>query len=215
MKFEKIYNKGQSQLFRYSFLEFFTKSHPLIIWGMYLPLAVWMIYYASAYERLKTGTLILIFFAGLFFWTFFEYVVHRFVFHWVSDRPGMQKFTYIIHGNHHHYPRDKQRLLMPPLPSVIISSSIFGLMYLSMKVYAFVFFPGFIVGYLLYGTMHYAIHSWPPPAKWLKPLWRNHHFHHYDSDEKGFGVSSVLWDWVFGTMSEKSKKVSKAADRPV
>ena len=34
----------------------------------------------------------------------------------------------------------------------------------------------------------------------MKPLWRNHHLHHYKDEGKGFGVSSTLWDHVFGTM---------------
>jgi sterol desaturase/sphingolipid hydroxylase (fatty acid hydroxylase superfamily) len=33
----------------------------------------------------------------------------------------------------------------------------------------------------------------------MKPIWRNHHLHHYKSDDKGFGVSSHFWDKVFGT----------------
>ncbi|RYZ19562.1 MAG: fatty acid hydroxylase, partial [Chitinophagaceae bacterium] len=40
MKFEKIHNKGQAQLFQNPVLEFFTKGHPLVIWGMYLPFIV-------------------------------------------------------------------------------------------------------------------------------------------------------------------------------
>jgi hypothetical protein len=93
---------------------------------------------------------------------FFEYIAHRFIFHWVPKGPGATKFVYTLHGNHHHYPRDKQRLFMPPVPSIIISSTLFGLMYLIMKNYTFMFFPGFVLGYLMYGTMHYAIHAWNP-----------------------------------------------------
>ncbi len=33
----------------------------------------------------------------------------------------------------------------------------------------------------------------------MKALWRNHHLHHYKSDEKGFGVSTNFWDKIFGT----------------
>lgn len=68
------------------------------------------------------------------------------------------------------------------------------------------FFPGFILGYLMYGTMHYAIHAWNPPFKWMKPLWRNHHLHHYKDEGKGFGVSTTLWDHVFGTMFDLKKE---------
>ena len=66
--------------------------------------------------------------------------------------------------------------------------------------YAFPFFAGFVFGYLLYGSTHYAIHAWNPPFKFMKPLWRNHHLHHYKDDGHGFGVSTTIWDRVFGTM---------------
>ena len=70
--------------------------------------------------------------------------------------------------------------------------------------------PGFIIGYLSYGTIHYAIHAWNPPFKWMKPLWTNHHLHHYKDDHHGFGVSSTFWDHVFGTMFDlKNIKVDK------
>lgn len=76
----------------------------------------------------------------------------------------------------------------------------------------FVFFPGFILGYLFYASMHYAIHAWPSPFKWLKPIWRNHHLHHYKNDEKGFGVSTHFWDKVFGTAFDlKKEKEDKEA----
>ena len=78
----------------------------------------------------------------------------------------------------------------------------------------FAFFPGFILGYLVYGSMHYAIHTWHPPFKWMKAIWRNHHLHHYKSDEKGFGVSTHLWDKVFGTeFNLKKEKEDKVAMR--
>ncbi|HOA37827.1 MAG TPA: sterol desaturase family protein [Flavihumibacter sp.] len=48
--------------------------------------------------------------------------------------------------------------------------------------------------------MHYAIHTWKPPFKWMKGLWRNHHLHHYKDEGKGYGVSTTVWDRVFGTM---------------
>ncbi len=206
MKFEKIHNKGQAQLFRNQYLEMLTKTHPLVIWGMYLPVIVLMPYYSSVQLGFSWLRISLTFIAALFFWTFFEYIMHRFVYHYVSDSPKMQKFIYTMHGNHHHYPRDKQRLFMPPLPSLILASAIFLLMYLIMGLNVFMFFPGFLLGYLLYGSMHYAIHAWNPPFKWMKPLWRNHHLHHYKDEHRGFGVSNTLWDRIFGTMFDLKKE---------
>jgi sterol desaturase/sphingolipid hydroxylase (fatty acid hydroxylase superfamily) len=214
MHFEKIHNKGQAQLFKSRYLEMLTKTHPLVIWGMYLPVMVLLPIYASNKFGFDLLRIAYTFIAGMLVWTLFEYIMHRFIFHWVAESERAKKIVYVMHGNHHHYPRDKERLFMPPVPSLIISSLLFSLFYLVIRESVFVFFPGFILGYLMYGTMHFAIHAWNPPFKWMKPLWRNHHLHHYKDEHKGFGVSSTLWDLVFGTMFDlKKEKEDKAKVR--
>jgi sterol desaturase/sphingolipid hydroxylase (fatty acid hydroxylase superfamily) len=210
MQFEKIHNKGQARLFKSGLLEALTKAHPLLIWCMYLPVIAYMIYYSYSRLGFATPNIILLFSGGVFVWSFFEYLAHRFLFHWETENKTGKKIVYLFHGNHHHYPRDTTRLFMPPLPSLIISGSIFGIMYLVLGQNAYVFFPGFLFGYLLYGSIHYAIHAWNPPFKWMKPHWRNHHLHHYKNEHMGYGVSSTLWDHVFGTMFDlKQEKEDK------
>ena len=206
MHFEKIHNKGQARLFKNDFLEMLTKTHPLVIWGMYVPIFTYMLYLAGARYQYTTGRILLTVLAGILFWSFFEYIAHRWLFHWTAKGSRAKKFVYTLHGNHHHYPRDRQRLFMPPIPSLIISSALFGIMYLALGTHVLMFFPGFLFGYLMYGTMHYAIHAWNPPFKWMKPLWRNHHLHHYKNEHHGFGVSSTMWDHVFGTMFDLKKE---------
>ena len=215
MKFEKIHNKGQATLFRNQYIEYLTKTHPLVIWGLYCPIIGVLLFYGYTQINLSVAKIAVIFLTGIFFWTFFEYLMHRFIFHFVSKKERLSKFIYQLHGNHHEYPRDKERLFMPPVPSIIIASFIFFTMYFIAFIFGiqndiFSFYAGFIFGYLLYGSMHYAIHAWNPPYKWMKPLWRNHHLHHYKNEEQGFGVSTTLWDRVFGTMFDlKNEKEDK------
>jgi len=206
MMFEKIRNKGQARIFKNQYLEMLTKTHPFVIWGMYIPVIFFLLYYSFTREDFTWSYIVLLFFAGIFSWTLFEYLMHRFVFHYVAHSPRAQRLIYIIHANHHEYPRDKERLFMPPAPSLIMACIVFTLQYLMIGENVFMFFPGFLLGYLIYGTMHYAIHAWNPPFKWMKPLWRNHHLHHYKEQEKGFGVSTTIWDRVFGTMFDLKKE---------
>jgi len=202
----KVNNKGQAQLFKNKYIEMLTKTHPLVIWSIYLPIIGYMLYYSKTALHFSSLSIVLLFILSMFSWTLFEYLAHRYVFHWVSKKDFLKKVTYTLHGNHHEYPRDRQRLFMPPLPSIVISSIIFTVFYLIAGNYAFIWFPGFILGYLTYASMHYAIHAFPPPFKWMKPLWRNHHLHHYKDEEKGFGVSSLLWDWIFNTRFDLKKE---------
>jgi 4-hydroxysphinganine ceramide fatty acyl 2-hydroxylase len=203
----QVQNKGQARLFKSKYLEALTKAPPLLIWGMYLPLIIFLVCYSYVSLHFSVIRIAFVFTGAMLSWTLFEYMAHRYVFHFISKKPRIEKFAYTLHGNHHHYPKDRQRLFMPPVPSLFISSSLFGIFYLLMDRYAFIFFPGFVLGYLLYASMHYAIHAWAPPFSWLKPLWRNHQLHHYRNEEKGFGVSTPLWDWVFGTRFDLEKEI--------
>lgn len=202
MHFDKIKNKGQGRLFQSEYLEMMTKTHPIVIYSMYLPLIVFLLYYGNVYQSLSISREILLFATGMLVWTLMEYILHRFVFHFVSENPRLKVVIYKMHGVHHEYPRDRERLFMPPVPSIIVATLFFSLQYLIMGWNVLAFFPGFLFGYLMYGSMHYAIHAFTPPS-FLKALWRNHHLHHYKYPQKGFGVSSVIWDHIFGTIPPK------------
>jgi len=205
MDFEKIRNKGEARIFENDFLELLTKNHPLLVYCMYFPTIGYMLYYGHATKNISVFHLTLLFVSGIFFWSFFEYIMHRYLFHLEPRNPGLKRFVYTLHGVHHEYPRDKTRLFMPPLPSIIIASTIFFIMYLVLGWNALGFFSGFLLGYILYGSMHYAIHAFPPP-KYMKSLWRYHTMHHYKNPDKGYGVSSIFWDVIFGTTPKEEKE---------
>ncbi|MBS1563701.1 MAG: fatty acid hydroxylase, partial [Bacteroidetes bacterium] len=59
MKFEKIHNKGQAQIFKNSYLEMLTKTHPLVIWGMYLPIIGYMLYRSATKYDYTAGYILL------------------------------------------------------------------------------------------------------------------------------------------------------------
>ncbi|MBA3648388.1 MAG: sterol desaturase family protein [Chitinophagales bacterium] len=202
----KIKNKGQATIFHSRHLEVLTKTSPQVIFSIYIPLIIAMIIYSIAVLHIQWYQAMGFYFSGMFFWTLFEYLMHRFAFHHHSENPKMQKFLYTAHGVHHEFPRDKERLFMPPAPSLIIASLLFSVYYFVFQNNAFPFFPGFITGYLIYGSMHYAIHAMAPPFKFMKPLWKYHHLHHYKVPGKGFGVSSSFWDHIFRTVPNDQGK---------
>jgi sterol desaturase/sphingolipid hydroxylase (fatty acid hydroxylase superfamily) len=202
----KIKNKGQATLFQSKQLEVLTKTSPQVIFSIYVPIILSMLVFSLVVLHVRWYEVGIYYISGAFFWTFFEYLMHRFVFHHHSDNEKMQKVIYTAHGVHHEYPRDRDRLFMPPIPSLIIACIVFSIFSLVMGPHAFMFFPGFLTGYLIYGSMHYAIHAIAPPFKFMKSWWRYHHLHHYKDDSKGFGVSSPLWDHVFGTVPKYDGK---------
>ncbi|HEY1025384.1 MAG TPA: sterol desaturase family protein [Sphingobacteriaceae bacterium] len=211
MHVDKIYNQGSARIFKSNFLEALSKTRPWVIYVIYIPLCAYLLYYSYAEFNFSGLFIAGLFFVGMLSWTLFEYVTHRYLFHYEATSQLGKRIVYIFHGTHHEFPRDKDRLFMPPAPSVLFAVALFVLLYLlSLLIagtgsYSFVFFPGFVIGYLLYVSMHYAIHRYPPP-KGFKALWRNHHLHHYKYPEHGFGVSSPFWDIVFRTVPKHEPK---------
>jgi len=82
MYFEKIYNKGQALLFRNQYL---TKTHPFVIWSLYLPIIILLSYYTVRVEGFDATRTVILFMSGILFWSFTEYILHRFPFHYESS----------------------------------------------------------------------------------------------------------------------------------
>ena len=198
-------NKGSRQLFKNPILERLTRTHiavPLTIFFFY---SVGLLYWNITHTSLNAFLTIALFFVGLIAFTWVEYNVHRYVFHLKPYTQLRAKLQYTMHGVHHEFPKDKDRLAMPPLLSIIISTILLLLLRLVMGDFVFAFLPGFLVGYACYLGVHYMVHAYQPPKNFLKALWVNHGIHHYKNGELVFGVSSPLWDYIYGTMKESKK----------
>ena len=201
-------HRGQATIFENSFLESLTKTslkQNIIVYGL---LVILLIYNAIEILNIPILQFIGIFFFALLFWTLAEYLLHRYVFHWISENKYIQRFHFIMHGSHHLYPRDSERLLMPPVPGILMASLLFLIFYfifslLNTAIYTWAFFPGFFLGYLLYSFLHRATHVMKPPKR-FKYLWKHHSLHHYKYPNKAFGVSNTFWDRIFGTMPPKN-----------
>mgnify|MGYP005839409645 CR=1 FL=1 len=199
----EIKNRGSGKIFENPVLEFFTKSVPQVSVAIYATIIISFCILAYQTKVVEQGWVAAsIFVSAVLSWTFFEYLLHRYPFHldvYFPESKVAGKIAYTLHGIHHEYPRDRSRVIMPPIPGVLIASGFFGLFYLVMGSYAYIFLPGFLTGYLLYAFIHYGTHKFTPP-KLLKPLWRHHALHHYKYPDKAFGISTQFWDRIFGTM---------------
>ncbi len=201
-------------LFENPLLERLSKSSPLLTILTYGSVILVFIYLHVAYGPSQPlSQIIAVYVSGTLFWTFAEYIIHRYVFHWITESRFVKRFHYSVHGYHHEFPKDDTRVFMPPVAGIILSSLFLGFYCLILGNYGFIFSAGFINGYLLYSGVHYSTHNFKPPKKrWMKKLWRHHNLHHYRFPDKAFGVSSPLWDYVFGTMPplpQKKRKTSK------
>jgi sterol desaturase/sphingolipid hydroxylase (fatty acid hydroxylase superfamily) len=195
------------RLFKSDFLEFFTHIHPAVIVILWGPLGVYLMFdtLASIRAGAAAAVMLLVFLAGLFLWTFAEYTLHRFVFHFRPRSPLQEKIAFLFHGVHHAQPKCKTRLVMPPPVSIPFGALFYLLFYLVGAIllrrpeWVSPLAAGFLSGYLTYDLTHYATHHYPMRWGFLKTLKRHHMQHHYKNPGGRFGVSSPLWDLVFGT----------------
>ncbi|MEB0260134.1 MULTISPECIES: sterol desaturase family protein [unclassified Mucilaginibacter] len=187
------------RMFKSSFLESLSKVHYFVPVIIFLPVILVTSY--LAYDRnIGVVNYIWLFIGGLFVWTLTEYIMHRFVFHFVPKQPWALRLHFIFHGVHHDYPSDAKRLVMPPSASIPLATGFYLLFNAFLPAnYILGFFPGFILGYLFYDISHYAIHHFNFKGNFWKRIKQHHMLHHYQDPTKGYGVSSPLWDKIFSS----------------
>jgi sterol desaturase/sphingolipid hydroxylase (fatty acid hydroxylase superfamily) len=195
-----------TRMFESDFIERFSRIHPSTPFVFWIPVIVAMLY-RSVQRGLALGSLALLFAAGVLLWTLTEYVLHRYVFHWVNDTAWGKRIHFVLHGVHHDYPNDKDRLVMPLGASIPLGVVIYAAFYFLVgPLHGEAVYAGMALGYLGYDGTHYAVHHFKQGSRVGKFLRRHHMLHHHADHDGGFGVSSPLWDLVFGTMPHAKKR---------
>ncbi len=192
------------RMFETPLIERFSRVHwttPFLFW---LPILAFV-----SYHSFTVGVTVAPFaglvLSGVLVWTFAEYCLHRWVFHYIGPRPWQRRMNFILHGVHHDFPQDAGRLVMPLGASIPLAAFFYLLFRLAAgPVYAHPFFVGFGLGYLAYDGTHFAVHHFRMSTRigrWLK---RYHMIHHHTGVDARYGVSSPLWDYVFRTTGEET-----------
>ncbi len=130
---------------------------------------------------------------GVVAYTLYEYVVHRFLFHG-RRAPALVRRG---HGLHHRDPHTHRSM-----PFVAVAVQVVALITLSVAAFGPtdgpLFTAVFAAGYAVYGALHTLVHrdelTWP----WLVRF-RMTHGRHHDRPGANFGVTTSVWDRVFGT----------------
>jgi sterol desaturase/sphingolipid hydroxylase (fatty acid hydroxylase superfamily) len=131
--------------------------------------------------------------AGLGFWTLLEYLLHRYVLHHAPPFRGM-------HALHHASPA-----ALIGTPSWLSVSLIGGLVFLPLlhelqMAVASGATAGVMLGYLWYVGVHHATHHRRArPGSYLHRAKQRHAMHHHSARGCNFGVTTALWDIVFGS----------------
>ncbi|MBI3259796.1 MAG: sterol desaturase family protein [Ignavibacteriae bacterium] len=199
-----VSNKDESvRLFKNPVLEFFSHIHPVTPVIIYSPVILYFGW--QGLNKTGFGLLAVFFVVGVLCWTFIEYFLHRFVFHYEPKTSWGKYLHFLSHGIHHDYPRDSTRLVMPLLISVPIAIVTYIFFMVVFGMYHYAVFSGIVFGYVCYDSIHYAAHHFKMKGRIGNFLKVYHLKHHYSDDHSGYGVSNPLWDYIFGTAPKQTK----------
>jgi sterol desaturase/sphingolipid hydroxylase (fatty acid hydroxylase superfamily) len=197
---------GAGRIFQNPVLEALTKTHISIPLALFWSAGAITLWYSMAGLGIHWATALTFFLGGMVLFTLVEYLMHRFLYHIPADTPKGKRFQYVIHGIHHEHPRDKARLAMPPLLSIVLAVLFISLFRAILGPDGYAFGGGFLFGYSTYLLAHYAVHIFKQPKNFLGIIWKHHNLHHYVGDDGAFGVSSPFWDYIFGTMPKDPRR---------
>lgn len=141
------------------------------------------------------------FIAGLFFWTYVEYFIHRF---WLHRKRNQSK-----HNRHHFlHHAEPGKIFTTRIKRLLILIAAFFLTWASVEFNNNLLLPsGLISGYALYGYMHVWLHKHNMSHRFKKL--RNFHLqHHAGQTEKCFGVTVTWWDHLFNTSPVSGKPIN-------
>jgi sterol desaturase/sphingolipid hydroxylase (fatty acid hydroxylase superfamily) len=202
----KIQSKGTRQLFGNESMERLSRTPIEVPISIFIFYGALLLAASVQYTSLGLWTTVMIFLIGFLSFTWVEYMVHRYVFHMSTNTPVKKRLQYILHGVHHEYPNDKERLAMPPVLSISIATTLLYIFWLLISDFAFCFMAGFVNGYALYLFVHYIVHAYAPPSNKFRRIWINHSIHHYKNGNAAFGVTSPLWDYIYKTRISKKQE---------
>jgi 4-hydroxysphinganine ceramide fatty acyl 2-hydroxylase len=159
--------------------------------GLDIPLGVVLIFEGLRHRDIHFMEGFLTILTGLFFFIYFEYSVHRRLFH------GSIQIIAQGHLEHHRNPQGYDALPFF-LPSLVILGLTSAFVLLLPTSYAFLLSGTMAFGYIAYGLCHFSIHH----IHFRQPLarrWAANHLIHHHHPESNFGVTTPLWDILLGT----------------
>lgn len=133
---------------------------------------------------------------GALGWSLSEYLIHRFDGHGMRGRTPFSK----EHLAHHRDPRTFAASWKKVLVALAATAVLYPLVAsLAGAAFASGFTAGFVVMYVTYEVIHRRIHTHAPIGAYGRWARRHHLLHHHQDPSMNHGVTSPIWDWVFGT----------------
>jgi sterol desaturase/sphingolipid hydroxylase (fatty acid hydroxylase superfamily) len=153
----------------------------------------------------RPATALATFVAGLAFWTWVEYLIHRWILHGrFPDGPGFRHVSHFLfdhlHLEHHKRPWDGNHINGTLKDSAWFVLPIFLASLLLPAWSLTCFFAGVIQAGIAEEWVHHSVHFYHFNNLYFRYIKRHHMYHHSPKgDNEGFGLTNGFWDMVYGT----------------
>ncbi len=203
----------RGRMFDSAFFEFFSKVHPAAPFVLWIPVGLGTLTWGLASGKTTLVHAAVCLPAGFVTWQVMEYFIHKKVFHWQGIGPVSRRFHDIVHGFHHKYPDDPDRLVMPLAVSIGLAGVLgAGLSLLDRPSVTLPYWCGLLGGYLFYDFMHWSTHFRKPLTKWGKAMRAHHMSHHFADVDTNFGISHRWIDRLLGSLKVRTKSEREKDD---
>lgn len=136
------------------------------------------------------------FLSGLAVWTLLEYVIHR----WLGHLPRGRIFTSSEHLRHHADVLYFTPIRLKILGAIPVLALAFALAaWASDTATASGFALAIACGWTTYEWLHESIHVRGPRNRYERWAARHHLSHHFGKARSNYGVTTPVWDWIFGS----------------
>jgi sterol desaturase/sphingolipid hydroxylase (fatty acid hydroxylase superfamily) len=155
--------------------------------------------------RANAPVAILSWLLGVAFWTWLEYMVHRYVLHGVfPDGPGLKRLTHRLfdhlHVQHHLRPWDGNHIngTLKDTAPFLGPAALLGLFLPPHTLLAFL--AGLAIAYLAEEWVHHSVHFYHFDNRYFRYIKRHHLYHHSRiAGDTAFGLTTAMWDAAYGT----------------
>jgi dihydroceramide fatty acyl 2-hydroxylase len=155
--------------------------------------------------RAASGAAAAFWLGGIAFWTWVEYMVHRFILHGVfPDGPGLRRLTHRLfdhlHVEHHKRPWDGNHINGTIRDTAPFLAPAFLLALLLPPQTLLAFLSGLVQAYVVEEWVHHSVHFYHFDNLYFRYIKRHHMYHHSRvGSERGFGLTNGIWDVVYDT----------------
>lgn len=133
---------------------------------------------------------------GALTWSLAEYLLHRFAGHYPKGKVAFSREHLAHHTDPTYFtPTPKKARTAAVITAVAGTPVALALG----PLHGLVAIGGFLAAYIGYELVHRRIHTHRPLGPYGRLIRRHHLYHHFGAPKMNHGVTSPIWDMVFGT----------------